>query len=111
MTSLDEENKEYLDKLEAKAKELVGTYVCEKDYDSVYFVKDYYISETLVDVLLDCYYLPQIDYETVPKTEEINMSEFKEYYKTYPRVKGEKIWKVMRDRLDDLFLSGKEAKE
>lgn len=110
----EDECREYVAKLESKAKELVGTYIREKDYESVYFVKDYYISETLVDVLLDCYYLPQIgcDYETVPKSEEIYMSEFNEYYKTFPRAKGERIWKTIRDGLDNLFLcSGKEAKE
>lgn len=106
-----EEDSKYLKDLEDKAIPLVGTWICEKGFDSIYFVHDYYVSEAMCDVVLECFYLPQVDYVTIPKRDEVYMSEFKEYFKSIPPIKGEAIWTQIRSQLDDLFYTRKSDKE
>lgn len=109
----EDECREYVAKLEEKAKTLVGTWVRDKpgeDYESVYFVTDYYVSESLSDVILTALYIPRSDRVCPIIETDIYMSEFSEYYRTCPASKGKKIWLKMRELMDDLFL-GPGAKE
>lgn len=109
----EDECREYVAKLEEKAKTLIGTWVRDKpgeDYESVYFVTDYYVSESLSDVILTALYIPKSDRVCPIVETDIYMSEFSEYYRTCPASKGKKIWLEMRKLMDDLFL-GSGAKE
>ena len=103
----EDECREYVAKLEERAKTLVGTWVREKQddgYESVYFVTDYYVSETLSDVILTAYYIPRTDRVCPIVETDIYMSEFSEYYRKYPASEGKKIWLKMRELMDDMFL-------
>jgi len=102
----EDECREYVEKLEEKAKTLIGTWVCEKydGYESVCFVTGYFVSETLSDVILTAYYIPRTDRVCPIAEKSIYMSEFSEYYRKYPASKGKKIWLKMRELMDDLFL-------
>lgn len=109
----EDECREYVAKLEEKAKTLIGTWVREKQddgYESVYFVRGYYVSDSLSDVVLTAFYIPMTDRVCPIVETDIYMSEFSEYYRTCPASKGKKIWLKMRELMDDLFL-GPGAKE
>jgi len=103
----EDECREYVAKLEEKAKTLVGTWVRDKpgeDYESVYFVTDYYVSESLNDVILTALYISGTAGICPIEERDIYMSEFTEYYRKYPASKGKKIWLEKRKLMDDLFL-------
>lgn len=103
----EDECREYVAKLEEKAKTLIGTWVRDEPddcYESVYFVTGYFVSESLTDVILNAYYIPRTDRVCPIVEKAIYMSEFSEYYRTYPASKGKKIWLKMRELMDDLFL-------
>lgn len=103
----EDECREYVAKLEEKAKTLIGTWVCEKSddiYESVCFVTDYYVSEFLNDVILTAYYIPRTGRVRPIDEKDIYMSEFSEYFRKCPASKGRKIWLEMRKLMDDLFL-------
>lgn len=109
----EDECREYVAKLEEKAKTLIGTWVRDKPgdgYESVYFIRGYFVSESLTDVVLTAFYIPRIDRVCPIVDKVIYMSEFSEYYRTYPASEGKKIWLKMRKLMDDLFL-GPGAKE
>lgn len=103
----------YVAKLEERARTLIGTWVrdeSDEDYESVYFVTDYCVLESLGDVVLTVFYIPRTD-RVCPIVEEIiYMSEFSEYYRTCPASEGKEIWLKMRKLMDDMFL-GPGAKE
>ena len=102
--TLEEENQKYLAELEEKAKALVGTWVADLIDGSYYFVYDYYVSDSMCDVVLNCFYIPYLDCPCTPKEDEIYMSDFKEYYKKGSKKEGEKRWKNLRGLLDNLLL-------
>ena len=109
----EDECREYVAKLEERAKTLIGTWVRDEPddgYESVYFVIGYYVSESLNDVVLTAYYIPKTDRVCPIVETDIYMSEFSEFYRTCPASEGKKIWLKMRKLMDDLFL-GSGAKE
>lgn len=103
----EDEIREYVAKLEEKAKTLLGTWIRDKSddgYEGVYFVIDYYVSESLNDVILTALYIPRSEGVRPIEERDIYMSEFSEYYRKCPASNGRKVWLETRKLMDDLFL-------
>lgn len=97
---------DHVRELEAKAKELIGVWIEDKDKEN----RLLYPYDTMTldgDVILMCYDIPVGDYKDTPTImdTDVYMSEFREFYRKSRR-SGKKAWMKLRKRFDDILMGG-----